>query len=83
MVKNEMRYSADIIPKLVQKQALLKQIHIQHPRMQSIHGLFDYMRQLGQSQKGGKARHQGVRLLGPSYSGKTRYIESYRAANGM
>ena len=72
-----------LIPELVQKLALFDQIHIQHPRMQNIHGTFDHMREIGRSQQGQRKRHRGLRILGPSFSGKTRSIESYRAANGM
>ncbi|MGL5839114.1 MAG: TniB family NTP-binding protein [Sphingorhabdus sp.] len=80
-------YSPQTNAMLVSKMLALESIHIQHPRMTTAHGIFDYLRQLGQANKvldladvgknKKKPRKRGIRILGPTGSGKSRAAESY------
>lgn len=79
-------YSTSTNALIVQKLIAFDNIHIQHPRMQQAHGIFDFLRQLGreksislcqQDRSNSNTSMPGVRMLGPTASGKSRSVESY------
>jgi predicted AAA+ superfamily ATPase len=76
-------YSPIANSQIAMKMAAYETIHIDHPRMKTAHGIFDYMRDLGSHNGDARKPQRGIRMLAPTQTGKSTAVNSYVAKLGM